>query len=217
MSVRIDQVSSPAVADGEPGAAQTNVWIIGDDDEVIVIDPGAGPAAVLDVVGEREVLAVICTHGHPAHVAAAIEVAERDEAAVALHRKDRLLWREAHREDDPDIEMEDGGIFEVADATLEVIHAPGHTGGSVCLYSPELGVVFTGDVLQAEGPVPHEGEFPDFPGQLTAIGERLLALPRSTRVLPGHGRETTIAVAEKKFDSWVSAGPDPAQLASLAE
>jgi glyoxylase-like metal-dependent hydrolase (beta-lactamase superfamily II) len=169
------------------------------------------------VVGEREVLAVICTHGHGDYVAAAIEVAERDEAEVALHRKDRWLWREAHGEDDPDIDMEDGGVFEVADATLEVIHAPGHTDGSVCLYSPELGVVFAGDVLRAEGPVPHEGEFPDFPGQLTAIGENLLALPRDTRVLPGHGRETTIAVAEKRFDSWVSAGSDPSQAASLAE
>jgi len=220
MSARIDQVSSPAAADGDPGAAETNVWIIGDDDEVIVIDPGSDTAAVLDVVGEREVLAVICTHGHAAHVAAAIEVAERDEAAVALHRKDRLLWREAQLADEPkspDIDMEDGGIFEVADATLEVIHAPGHTDGSVCLYSPELGVVFTGDVLRVEGPVPHEGEFPDFPGQLTAIGEHLLELPGDTRVLPGHGPETTIAAAEKKFDSWVSSGSDPSYLAGLAE
>ena len=217
MSARIDQVSSPAAAVGGPGAEEINVWIVGDDEEVIVIDPGSDAAAVLDVVGEREVLAVICTHGHAAHVAAAIEVAERDEAAVALHRKDRLLWREAHRDDDPDIDMEDGGIFEVADATLEVVHAPGHSDGSVCLYSPELGVVFTGDVLRAEGPVPHEGEFPDFALQLTAIGENLLGLPRETRVLPGHGQETTIAVAEKRFDSWVSAGPDPSLLAGLAE
>jgi len=217
MSARIDQVLSPAAADGGPGAAEVNVWIIGDDDEVIVIDPGSDTAAVLDAVGEREVLAVICTHGHAAHVAAAIEVAERDEAAVALHRKDRLLWREAQLADEPDIDMEDGGIFEVADATLEVIHAPGHTDGSVCLYSPELGVVFTGDVLRAQGPVPHEGEFPDFPGQLTAIGEHLLELPGDTRVLPGHGQETTIAVAEKKFDSWVSSGSDPSYLAGLAE
>ena len=217
MSARIDQVTSPAAADGGSGAAEINAWIIGDDDEVIVIDPGSDPAAVLDVVGDREVLAVICTHGLAAHVAAAIDVAERDEAAVALHRKDRLLWREAHAEDNPDIDMEDGGIFEVADATLEVIYTPGHTDGSVCLYSPELGVVFTGDTLRAQGPVPHEGEFPDFPGQLTAIGEHLLELPGDTRVLSGHGQETTIAAAEKKFDSWVSAGSDPSYLAGLAE
>ena len=103
--------------------------------------------------------------------------------------------------------MEDGGIFDVADVSLEVIHAPGHTDGSVCLYCEELGVVFTGHVLLADGPVPHDDEFPDFAEQLTAIGEHLLTLPSDTRVLPGHGPETTIAVVEKKFDSWVSAGP----------
>ena len=51
---------------------------------------------------------------------------------------------------------------------------------------------------------PQDGEFPDFAGQLNAIGEYLLTLPADTRVLPGHGPETTIATAEKKFDSWVA-------------
>jgi len=158
-------------------------------------------------VGDREVLAVICTHGHADHVAAALEVAERDEAPVALHPRDRSLWREAHPDEDADIEMEDGGVFEVADVRLEVIHAPGHTAGSVCLYCEDLGAVFTGHVLLAEGPAPQGREYPDFAGQLNAIGEYLLTLPADTRVLPGHGPETTIAIAEKKFDSWVAAGP----------
>ncbi len=85
-----------------------------------------------------------------------------------------------------------------------IIHAPGHTAGSVCLYCEDLGAVFTGHVLLAEGPAPQDGEFPDFAGQLNAIGECLLPLPADTRVLPGHGPETTIAAAEKKFDSWVA-------------
>ena len=75
------------------------------------------------------------------------------------------------------------------------------------LYCEDLEVVFTGDTLAAGGPVPHEGEFPDFAGQLTAIGERLLDLPPETRVLPGHGEESTIGDAAKRFDGWVSAGP----------
>ncbi len=204
MTARIDQVSSPA-PDG--GTAEASTWIIGDDDEVIVIDPGSDAARVLDAVGDREVLAVICTHGHAEQVAAAMEVAERDEAAVALHAKDRLLWREAHPGEETDIDVEDGGIFEVADVQLEVIHAPGHTDGSVCLYCADLGVVFTGHALAAEGPTPHEGQYPDFAGQLTAIGEHLLTLPFDTRVLPAQGPETTIAAAEKKFDTWVAAGP----------
>lgn len=199
MTARIEKVSARP--------AEANVWIVGDDEEVVVIDTGHDPAAVLAAVGDREVLAVICTHGHADHVGAAVAVAERDEAPVALHPKDRLLWRDAHPTDDADIEMEDGGIFEVADASLEVIHAPGHTDGSVCLYCEDLGVVFTGHVLTDSGPVPHDGEFPDFADQLTAIGEHLLTLPSDTRVLPGQGPETTIAAAEKKFDSWVSAGP----------
>jgi len=203
MTTRIEHVSSPAAA----GGGENHAWIIGDDDEVIVIDPGPDAASVLDAVGDREVLAVICTHGHAEHIAAAVEVAERDEAPVALHPKDRVLWREAHPDDDAEIEMADGGVFEVADVRLEVMHTPGHTAGSVCLYCEELGVVFTGHALLATGPGPHDREFPDFAGQLNAIGENLLTLPSDTRVLPGQGAETTIATAEKKFDSWFAAGP----------
>jgi glyoxylase-like metal-dependent hydrolase (beta-lactamase superfamily II) len=188
-------------------ASEANAWVIGDDEEVIVIDPGEDADSVLEQVGDREVLAVICTHGHASHVAAAVEVAERDEAPVALHRADRLLWRTVHDGSDPEIEMADGGRFDVADVQLEVIHTAGHTPGSVSLYCEDLEVVFTGDALAATGPVPHEGGFPDFPGQLTAIGERLLDLPLSTRVLPGHGEETTIGDAAKRFDGWVAAGP----------
>jgi glyoxylase-like metal-dependent hydrolase (beta-lactamase superfamily II) len=196
VSAKIERVPAPAV----------NAWLIGDEDEVIVIDPGSDAAAVLKAVGEREVLAVICTHGHPEHVAAAIEVADRDAAPIALHPLDRVLWREAHPDEDADIDMADGGLFEIADVQLEVIHSPGHTPGSVCLYCEDLDVVFSGDALLAAGPAPHDGEFPDFPGQLTAIGEQLLTLPGPTRVLPGHGEEITVAAAEKLFDSWASAG-----------
>jgi glyoxylase-like metal-dependent hydrolase (beta-lactamase superfamily II) len=203
MEARIEQVTSP----GSEGAPDGNTWIVGDDEEVIVIDPGTDAGSVLDAVGEREVLAVICTHGHASHVAAAVEVADRDEAPIALHPRDLLQWRNAKAGDDPEIGMEDGGIFEVADVSLEVIHTPGHTPGSVCLYSEELKVVFSGDVLLARGPAPHEGEFPDFPAQLSAIGEHLLTLDAATRVLPGHGEESTVGAATKRFDSWVTAGP----------
>jgi glyoxylase-like metal-dependent hydrolase (beta-lactamase superfamily II) len=182
-------------------------WLIGDDDEVIIIDPGEDAAEVLEMTGDREILAVICTHGHASHVAAAVEVAARDEAPVALHRADWLQWRAVHPDADPEIEMADGGRFDVAGVQLEVIHTPGHTPGSASLYCADLEVVFTGDALLASGPAPHEGEFPDFPWQLTAIGERLLSLPPQTRVLAGHGEEFTIADAAKRFDRWVSASP----------
>jgi glyoxylase-like metal-dependent hydrolase (beta-lactamase superfamily II) len=209
MDARVERVWSPRVAgqDAHTEATESSAWIIGDDDEVIVIDPGQDAAAVFAQVEEREILAVICTHGHASHVAAAVEVAERDEAPVALHRADRLFWRAVYDGDGPEIEMAAGGRFDVADVQLEVIATAGHTPGSVSLYCEGLEVVFTGDALSAGGPVPHEGSFVDFAGQLTAIGERLLDLPPQTRVLPGHGEETTIADALKRFDGWVSAGP----------
>jgi glyoxylase-like metal-dependent hydrolase (beta-lactamase superfamily II) len=197
MQARIDRVAGPV-----------NTWIIGDDDEVIIIDPGESADAVMPVVGKREVLAVICTHGHPRHIGAAFEVARRDDAPVALHSADRLAWRDAHLGAEPDIEMENGGIFEVADATLEVIHAPGHSPGSVCLYCEELGVLFAGDVVAGQGPVAHNGNFEDFARQVSAIGANVLTLDGQTRILAGHGEETTVAAAERRFDSWVSAGPE---------
>jgi glyoxylase-like metal-dependent hydrolase (beta-lactamase superfamily II) len=195
VDARIERVSSPEV----------NAWLIGDDEEVIVIDPGSDAAAVLAAVGGREILAVICTHSHQQHIAAATVVADRDDAPIALHPLDRVAWRESHTDGDPDIPMADGGVFEVADVRLEVIHTPGHSPGSVCLYCEDLGAVFTGDTLLATGPAMHDGEYPDFAGQLTAIGEQVLTLPSDTRVLPGHGGETTVALAERQFDSWASA------------
>ncbi len=69
--------------------------------------------------------------------------------------------------------------------------------------------MFAGDGVTASGPVPHDGEYPDFPAQLSAIGEHLLTLPGPTRVLPGHGEETTVSAIQKRFDSWVTAGPLP--------
>jgi glyoxylase-like metal-dependent hydrolase (beta-lactamase superfamily II) len=189
-------------------AGTVNTWVVGDDEEVIVIDPGESAEEVLRIVGDREVLAVICTHGHARHVTSAFEVAKRDEAPVAVHASERMAWRDAHGSMPPDIEMEDGGVFEVADVSLEVIHAPGHTAGSVCLYSDELGALFSGDVISGAGPVPHEGDFQDFSRQLSSIGASVLTLDSATRIMPGHGAEFTVADAERRFDTWVSAGPE---------
>jgi glyoxylase-like metal-dependent hydrolase (beta-lactamase superfamily II) len=196
MQARIDHITTSA-----------HCWLIGDDDEVIVVDPGDDAAPVLEAAGDREVIAVICTHGHARHVAAAVQVAKRDDAPIALHRGDLMWWRESHPGTEPDIAMEDGGTFEVADVTLEVIHSPGHTAGSVCLYCEDLDALLAGDVVSAAGPCGHDGEVPDFPGQLSAIGAHVLTLPEQTQILPGHGPELSVADAARRFDSWAAARP----------
>jgi len=197
MQTRIDRVAGPV-----------NTWIVGDDDEVIVIDPGESADEVFRVTGDREIVAVICTHGHRRHVAAAFDVAKRDEAPVAVHPADRLSWRESHSGGEASIDMEDGGVFQVGDVTLEVIGAPGHTPGSVCLYCEQLSALFAGDAISGGGPVPHEGEFSDFGEQLSSIGANVLTLEADTRILPGHGEEFTVSAAERRFDGWVAAGPE---------
>lgn len=196
--------------DGGIENAGTNAWIVGDDDEVIVVDAGHDAAAILGAVGDREILAVICTHGLDDHVGAAVEVAERDEAPVALHPKDRTSWQLVHPDDEADIEVEDGGVFEVADVELEVLHTPGHTPGGVCLYCEELDVVFAGDTLLKGGPAAEGPPSSDFATLLSSIGEKLFTLPPQTRVLSAHGEETTIADEEPAFEDWVARGrPEP--------
>ncbi|RCG18686.1 MBL fold metallo-hydrolase [Sphaerisporangium album] len=206
MTARIERVVTEGVVtvDGSEYKVENNTWIVGDDEEVIVIDPARDAETILENVGEREVLAVICTHGLPDHVGGAIEVAARDEAVVALNRKDRRLWRETWEETYPDIDMEDEGVFGVADVEIEVIATPGITQGGVSLYVEALGVVFTGKTLLADGPGKIGGEYPALADQLTAIGERLFTLPGDTRVLPAHGEETTIAEQEQHFDDWLA-------------
>jgi glyoxylase-like metal-dependent hydrolase (beta-lactamase superfamily II) len=133
-----------------------------------------------------------------------------------LHPAERPAWRELH-DADPEIEMEDGGKFEVAGVTLEVLHAPGHSRGSVVMYCEELDAAFTGDVVTASGPVARADGFPNWGRQLDAIGGEVLTLPTQTRLLPGHGKEFTVAVAEQRFNAWVAAGPDQSAAAEQAD
>ncbi|MQA01624.1 MAG: MBL fold metallo-hydrolase [Streptosporangiales bacterium] len=206
--VRIEKIETSGVfsLDGEDHEVENNVYVIGDNDEVIVVDAAHHAEAILEQVGDREILAVICTHGHNDHVNVALELAERDEAPVAMHRGDRRLWEMTHEDQRPDISIEPGGTFEVADIVLTVLHTPGHSPGSICLYAEDLGVVFTGDTLFKGGPGATGRSFSDFPTILTSISDELLSLPAKTRVLPGHGEETTIGTEEKDYADWVERG-----------
>lgn len=206
--VRIEKVETSGIfsLDDEDHDVDNNVYVVGNDDEVIVVDAAHDAEAILEEVGDREVLAVICTHGHNDHVNVAFEVADRDEAPVAMHRGDRQLWEMTHEKKRPDISIEPRGAFEVAGTALTVLHTPGHSPGSICLYAEDLGVVFTGDTLFKGGPGATGRSFSDFPTILNSISDELLTLPGETRVLPGHGEETTIGDEEDDYSDWVERG-----------
>jgi glyoxylase-like metal-dependent hydrolase (beta-lactamase superfamily II) len=158
----------------------------------VVIDAPHNVADIMTVVGDRKVNAVLCTHAHDDHVRVAPDLGRTVQAPVLLHPADLPVWQLTH-EDPPDGELADGQQIPVADVALQVIHTPGHAPGAVCFYSPDLGVVFTGDTLFNGGPGATGRSFSDYGVIVHSITERLLVLPEETVVKTGHGEDTTIA------------------------
>ena len=99
-----------------------------------------------------------------------------------------------------------GDVLEVAATELHVLHTPGHSPGAVCLHAPGLGLVLTGDTLFRGGPGATGRSYSDFPTILASIRTQLLTLPPQTRVLPGHGDETTVGAEAADYDAWVARG-----------
>jgi hydroxyacylglutathione hydrolase len=134
------------------------------------------------------------------------ELAERLSAPVLLHPDDRVLWDLVHARHEPDGGLRDGQVLEVAGTRVEVLHAPGHAPGAVCFSVPDLGVVFSGDTLFSGGPGATGRSHSDYPTILDSIRRRLFVLPPETRVLTGHGDETTVAAEAPSYDEWVKRG-----------
>jgi glyoxylase-like metal-dependent hydrolase (beta-lactamase superfamily II) len=178
--------------DGETFDVDNNVWVVGDDEECVVIDAPHDVDGIVAVVGDRRVLAIVCTHAHDDHVRVAPALAERVSAPVLLHSDDLPLWRLTHPDVGPDAALIEGKPVTVAGSDLEVLHTPGHSPGGVCLYSSTLGVVFTGDTLFRGGPGATGRSFSDYDTLVTSIRTKLFALPRDTVVHTGHGESTTI-------------------------
>jgi glyoxylase-like metal-dependent hydrolase (beta-lactamase superfamily II) len=177
--------------DGQTFEVDNNVWVVGDHEECVVIDAPHHVESILEVIGDRRVVAVLCTHAHDDHVRVAPELGRAVKAPVLLHPADLPVWRLTHA-DPPDGELADGQQIPIADIALEVIHTPGHAPGAVCFYSPDLGVVFTGDTLFNGGPGATGRSFSDHDLIVTSINERLMTLPADTAVKTGHGDDTTI-------------------------
>jgi len=188
--------------DGQSFDVDNNVWLIGDDSEVLVIDAPHDAAAIAAAVGDRTVVAIACTHAHDDHVRSAPELAERLTAPVLLHPADRVLWDLTHARHEPDGALRDGQLLEVAGTPVHVLHTPGHAPGAVCFSIPDLGVVLTGDTLFQGGPGATGRSYSDYPTILESIRTRLFALPPETRVLTGHGDETTVAAEAPSYDEW---------------
>lgn len=187
------------------GALGVNCYIVFNEQtkEAIVIDPGDRAEDILSKI-EAESLGVkyiVNTHGHADHIGANRALKEKTGAKIAIHELDAPMLTDAKLNlslfmggevlsDAADIILKDGDTIDIGGEALTVIHTPGHTKGGVCLLWGET--LFSGDTLFAES----VGRC-DFPGGdmrelIDGIQHKLMKLPDSVRVLPGHGPGTSI-------------------------
>jgi glyoxylase-like metal-dependent hydrolase (beta-lactamase superfamily II) len=183
-----------------------NVWLVGDETEVLVIDAAHDHRPILDAVGGRTVLGIVATHGHNDHINAGAALADATGAPILLHPDDAELWDHVHPHRRWDADLADGYELRAGGHVLRVLHTPGHTPGGVCLHDAAAGVVFSADTLFKGGPGATGRSFSDFPTIIESIRTKLLTLPPETIVLTGHGDDTRIGDEAPHLAEWIARG-----------
>src|ERR1700742_4469218 len=194
VNARVDHAvtSGTFSLDGQTFDVDNNIWVVGDDEECVVLDAPHSVDDILAVVADRTVRAIVCTHAHDDHVRVAPALRDAVSAPILLHPDDRPVWELTHPDQLWDVDLSDGFEVPVGGSSLTVLHTPGHSPGSVCLLSADLGCVLTGDTLFAGGPGATGRSYSDGDLIVESIRARLLPLPGATVVHTGHGDDTTI-------------------------
>jgi hydroxyacylglutathione hydrolase len=202
------------------GPVQTNCYLIADSEsgQAVVIDPAWSGAQIAGHARQRgwTIGGVWLTHAHFDHMGGISDLADPAQGGfppVALHPDDLPLWEakggaplfgfELDPGPRPSLSLAQGLLLQVGRYPFEVRHAPGHTPGHVVFHCAEVGVVFCGDVI-FEGSIGRT----DLPGGsyevlLQSIHTQILSLPDETRLLSGHGPETTVG-AERRENPFLS-------------
>ena len=192
--------------DGQDFDVDNNIWLVGDDREVLVIDAAHDHAPILEAIAGRAVTGIVATHAHNDHINAGAALAEATGAPILLHPDDAELWRHVYPDRAWDGELADGQVLEAGGHRLTVLHTPGHTPGGVCLHDAEAKVVFSADTLFKGGPGATGRSFSSFPAIIESIRTKLLPLPADTVVHTGHGDSTVIGDEAPHLDEWIARG-----------
>jgi glyoxylase-like metal-dependent hydrolase (beta-lactamase superfamily II) len=144
---RLDHVVTSGVfsLDGEDFDVDNNIWLVGDDEETVVIDAAHEVEPIVAAIAGRRVVAVVCTHGHNDHINVAVPLAEAVSAPILLHPDDRMLWDVVWPDRAPDVDLADGDVLQAGEHQLEVTHTPGHSPGGCCLHLEKESILFSGD------------------------------------------------------------------------
>lgn len=206
--VRLQRLRTQGVLEfnGQQVPIENNVWLLGNDEDVWVIDAAHHADEIATAVGNRTTLGILLTHGHQDHVNAAPELAQVLGAPLYLHDDDLFLWRETHSSLEPERSVQAGDTFTVGNVTLRTVHTPGHTPGSVCFIADDHGVVLSGDTLFQGGPGATRWEYSSFPQIIESIQQELMVLPHNFTVLPGHGEGTTIEAEQENLQLYIDRG-----------
>ena len=178
--------------DGGEWAVTNNIWLAGNDREVLVFDASHDHRPIAAAVGGRRVRAIALTHGHNDHINAAVALREAVDAPILLHPADRMLWDMVYETEEPDRDLRPGEELQGGGRRLGIISTPGHTPGSCCFRDEAGRIVVSGDTLFNGGPGATGRSFSDEPTILRSIRDRLLTLPDDVAVHTGHGDVTTI-------------------------
>jgi glyoxylase-like metal-dependent hydrolase (beta-lactamase superfamily II) len=187
--------------DGGEWEVTNNIWLVGDDREVVVFDAAHDAAPIIAGIAGRRVRAIVLTHGHNDHINAAVPLRDAVDAPILLHPADRMLWDVVWPDHSPDGEVEPGATIAAGGHELGVLHTPGHSPGCCCFHDSGSGVVFSGDTLFCGGPGATGRSHSDEPTILRSIVSQLLTLPADTVVHTGHGESTTIAAERDIVDA----------------
>ncbi|MCF4005778.1 MBL fold metallo-hydrolase [Corynebacterium uropygiale] len=192
--------------DGGEWEVDNNIWIVGDESEVFVIDAAHDAQPIIEAVGNRHVKGILCTHAHNDHITVAPELSRAFDAPIWVHPGDDMLWTDTHPELSHE-DLADGQEFSIAGASLRVLNTPGHSPGSCCFYLPEANELFSGDTLFQGGPGATGGRsYTSFPTIIDSIRGSLLTLPAETIVHTGHGDHTSIGAEAPHLEEWIRRG-----------
>ena len=209
MAVELVTTAGVFALDGGTWEVTNNIWLIGDDREVLVIDAAHDHRPIVEAVGGRRVVGIVCTHGHNDHINAAGALQDAVDAPIHLHPADTMLWEVVYPDRTPDRALEAGSVLRAGGVELAVLHTPGHSPGCCCFHAAAEGahgVVFSGDTLFCGGPGATGRSFSDFPTIVDSIRRRLLTLPPQTVVHTGHGDSTTIGAEAPQLEEWIRRG-----------